>query len=454
MDHPVLANLLAQQHQAAQQPSATNLAGPALQALLQSSSALPVALGAPPFSADQQNAASVDLLSQLLLSGRTGQFGVGAPAALLLSGAAQPAALFQPPAPAASAPAHAASPASHGGGRAKGEARNSSQNYATRHQQAEARRRSRINERLEALRSIVPHSERANTATFLEEVVTHVQHLQRRVAELEAKLGLRPSLALPQQQSFSFGTVAGSAGAADTAPTVQMWGGGAAAAAAADSVGMPHQQPLPAAQPEPDGLAAAAALGVQQPQRQAWQPQRPLRAPGTHQPAKPASPGLPSAEEVLAMAVHLLPNAPPAMPGVLVGDRLISPAGLAAALMGAGHAPESAPPAPPPQRQAAPPPARQEPPRSSSLLAIAEAAMAQEQQEWGPEDGGQQQPPAADGAVREQRPGRSGGGSASGRDGSEQENGQLGDSDETEMEASGSEEAAAKRRRVEAGEQA
>lgn len=45
----------------------------------------------------------------------------------------------------------------------------------------------RINERLESLREIVPHTERANTATFLEEVFTYVQSLQRRIVELEGR---------------------------------------------------------------------------------------------------------------------------------------------------------------------------------------------------------------------------------------------------------------------------
>ncbi|KAK2075590.1 hypothetical protein QBZ16_001698 [Prototheca wickerhamii] len=49
---------------------------------------------------------------------------------------------------------------------AMGQAGNGS-SYASRHQQAEARRRMRINERLESLREIVPHTDRANTATFL-----------------------------------------------------------------------------------------------------------------------------------------------------------------------------------------------------------------------------------------------------------------------------------------------
>ncbi|PSC73314.1 transcription factor BIM2-like isoform X2 [Micractinium conductrix] len=66
--------------------------------------------------------------------------------------------------------------------------------YNARHQQAEARRRSRINERLEALRQLVPHTERANTAQFLEELVLYVQGMQRRVAELVGQLGLPLSL--------------------------------------------------------------------------------------------------------------------------------------------------------------------------------------------------------------------------------------------------------------------
>ena len=48
--------------------------------------------------------------------------------------------------------------------------------------QAEARRRSRINERLEALRRLVPHTRRANTANFLEECAAYVHNMH--VSEL------------------------------------------------------------------------------------------------------------------------------------------------------------------------------------------------------------------------------------------------------------------------------
>lgn len=67
------------------------------------------------------------------------------------------------------------------------DSRNSSA-YASRHQAAEQRRRTRINERLELLRKIVPHAERANTACFLEEVIKYIDSLKKRIADLEVQL--------------------------------------------------------------------------------------------------------------------------------------------------------------------------------------------------------------------------------------------------------------------------
>jgi hypothetical protein len=60
----------------------------------------------------------------------------------------------------------------------------------------------------------VPHTERANTATFLEDVVRYVQRLQTRVVELELKMGLAPTVALPTASiSFEDGPrVSGGAG--------------------------------------------------------------------------------------------------------------------------------------------------------------------------------------------------------------------------------------------------
>eukprot|EP00897_Mesotaenium_endlicherianum_P003274 jgi/Mesen1/2975/ME000176S02012 len=55
---------------------------------------------------------------------------------------------------------------------------------ASRHMAAEQRRRARINERLEALRNLVPHSARANTAAFLTEVYDHIAALHKQVKRL------------------------------------------------------------------------------------------------------------------------------------------------------------------------------------------------------------------------------------------------------------------------------
>ncbi len=54
----------------------------------------------------------------------------------------------------------------------------------------------------------MPHAERANTASFLEEVITYIQGLQKRNAELEAAAAgvSRPAPGLP---------VSGSAAGAD-----------------------------------------------------------------------------------------------------------------------------------------------------------------------------------------------------------------------------------------------
>eukprot|EP00798_Chlamydomonas_sp_ICE-L_P019475 gene19475-26136_t len=60
--------------------------------------------------------------------------------------------------------------------------------YASRHQAAEQRRRTRINERLDLLRKLVPHAERSNTACFLEEVIKYVDSLKRRINELETEV--------------------------------------------------------------------------------------------------------------------------------------------------------------------------------------------------------------------------------------------------------------------------
>ena len=60
--------------------------------------------------------------------------------------------------------------------------------------------------RLDRLRQVVPHAERANTASFLEEVITYIQGLQKRIAELEQAAGggqviAQPTIAQPATTS-------------------------------------------------------------------------------------------------------------------------------------------------------------------------------------------------------------------------------------------------------------
>lgn len=80
--------------------------------------------------------------------------------------------------------------------------------------------------RLDRLRQVVPHAERANTASFLEECITYIQNLQKRIAELEqlaglaqatvslpASPGLPGHLGLPVPAQISFSGAAQQAGA-------------------------------------------------------------------------------------------------------------------------------------------------------------------------------------------------------------------------------------------------
>lgn len=72
--------------------------------------------------------------------------------------------------------------------RASSKQQSSVATYAVRHQAAEQRRRARINDRLDHLRTIVPHPERSNTAGFLDLTINYVIDLQDRVKDLEARV--------------------------------------------------------------------------------------------------------------------------------------------------------------------------------------------------------------------------------------------------------------------------
>lgn len=191
-------------------------------------------------------------------------------------------------------------------GRTKSNDSKSSSAYASRHQAAEQRRRTRINERwvtlgvpvyscrflsfgplfggvswargplslhlacrLDRLRQVVPHAERANTASFLEQVITYIQGLQKRIAELEqAAAGGQPiAQATNVQQpaiSAAFMTQAGFSGGPgvgqtpEAAPTASHHSHGAGAQGPCDArdkfsfpctAAHPAQEVLPSAQP-------------------------------------------------------------------------------------------------------------------------------------------------------------------------------------------------------------
>jgi hypothetical protein len=204
--------------------------------------------GLPPLPAAAEFAAPASFQLQQLLA-------LNPDALSILTGAlgndahlAQAQAMSAPPGAGASAAARSG----EAGGRAGG-------SYASRHQQAEARRRSRINERLDALRRIVPHTERANTAAFLEDVIAHVGALQRRILELELRLGLPPSLA-PALPPALGGGGSGSGGAGATAAATAADGSAAMYAAilqqAASALGVGLAADAEAAP------AAAAAVGA------------------------------------------------------------------------------------------------------------------------------------------------------------------------------------------------
>ena len=159
----------------------------------------------------------------------------------------------------------------------------------------------------------MPHSERANTATFLEEVMAYIQQLHQKVANLEQRLAAAtpPEAALraarvtallqpPPQHAAQVQRVEG----AQRQDCGTIDGAGFSDRAAVQSL---HQQVSQQQQQHQQQHQANGLLSEQQQQQQ----QGARRAPSVM--------GLPSTDEVLAMAFHLQPDAPPAMPG-LVGD--------------------------------------------------------------------------------------------------------------------------------------
>lgn len=81
-------------------------------------------------------------------------------------------------------------------------AENPTQEHATRHQAAEQRRRNRIKEKLDKLKTRIPSVDpRTNTACFLEAVVKYIDALQDRLGELEKKV--QATTSIPHVSAFS-----------------------------------------------------------------------------------------------------------------------------------------------------------------------------------------------------------------------------------------------------------
>lgn len=103
------------------------------------------------------------------------------------------------------------------------------------------------------LRQLVPHSERSNTAVFLEEVFRYLKSLQGRVRDLETRLNVPPTL-VP-----SPGSAPGAASAQPVAPPSHHGVPNAALSLAqAARASAAHSLSLPS---DAEEIAMAAALG-------------------------------------------------------------------------------------------------------------------------------------------------------------------------------------------------
>lgn len=264
--------------------------------------------------------------------------------------------------------------ASRGGGRTRSGDSRSSSAYASRHQQAEARRRTRINERwvlllsrkrrtphgahacyagaarwqscpvaalsavllagkasawphmtctavcclcdarLDSLRRLVPHAERANTATFLEEVIRYISNLQKRNTEMEHMIAQLQHAPLPGQAPPA-------APAAAAAVAIDPVAAAAAAAAGSQLLMQQHAQ-----QRQPSGSTPAAGAGILQalPAQQAM-PLPPHQKPALDMQAVPA-------QHAYAATAAALPAVPQQQP------ESAAQSGAAALLAAAGHA--------------------------------------------------------------------------------------------------------------------
>ncbi|GIL60863.1 hypothetical protein Vafri_15378 [Volvox africanus] len=205
----------------------------------------------------------------------------------------------------------------------------SSSAYASRHQAAEQRRRTRINERLELLRKLVPHAERANTACFLEEVIKYIESLKRRTLELEAML--EAATGKPVAKSLGTQGILGGAGSAGvlgalesdsqapsprqvTPPSQQLSGphppsgggagGTATAAASTGALSLPAPSSLPSQQSSQQQQQQQQAASQQQALVEALAAAPQVAAASHHQ----QSPQLQLASAISSQLAHLIPG--------------------------------------------------------------------------------------------------------------------------------------------------
>ena len=153
-------------------------------------------------------------------------------------------------------------------------------NQASRHKNAEQRRRNRINERLDKLRVLIPHAEGTNIATFLDTVIEYVGKIQEisgvvpgkalptraevtpveaapdKAAEPMAKMTSEPRPPTPEQSEDAGGTAAAAAAAKAAEAAVKAAEAAEAAAAAAIALPVPEASGAPAAK-----RVKVAALG-------------------------------------------------------------------------------------------------------------------------------------------------------------------------------------------------
>ena len=120
-----------------------------------------------------------------------------------------------------------------------------------------------VTRRLDRLRQVVPHAERANTASFLEECITYIQNLQKRIAELEQLPGLT-------QATVSHPLSTGLPGHLSVPAPAQISFSAAAQQPGATAMGRPLNSQGPLDPPDARDPQATAGTSVYRPLSLSW----------------------------------------------------------------------------------------------------------------------------------------------------------------------------------------